>query len=292
MSKQASDSPRSNYFLELPKDLTPPAKDCLFYDPRIEDPADEAMVADLLENGCRELLKARKEGETADGKPILVIVDGRRRYKAGLRANELLAKQGKEELRLKVQMVRGTDAEMFELMVQSNLGRKDDGPVRSALKMQRYEKMGKSKKEIALLFQCSLGTVDNRLALLELHEDVQAKVESGEISEMVARGLTSVERGKQAETAQEMVTNGMHKGNGAERAVAAAKNGKKIPKKDPKKNGKKMRSRAFLESWATELGKKGGLSATAAAAVRFALGNDRALKDFPTLKAAAEKVLS
>lgn len=81
------------------------------------------------------------------------------------------------------------DLQMFEMAVTENRERKDLTPTEEALAMARYrDEFKKTSEEIGTLFHLSASAVRNKLRLLDLPQEVQAKVGHG-ITEGAAREL-------------------------------------------------------------------------------------------------------
>lgn len=85
-----------------------------------------------------------------------------------------------------------SDVEMFELAVTKNHERKNLDPLEAAKAMLVYrETFGKNSDAIGELFHLSGSAVRNKMRLLELPEDIQSLVDSGEVTEATARELLS-----------------------------------------------------------------------------------------------------
>ena len=87
------------------------------------------------------------------------------------------------------------DIDMFEGAIRENVDRKDLSPIEQAQGMRKYrEEFGKTSVEIGLLFGLSESAVRNKMRLLDLPDEVRSGVESGDLSEGVARKLLAVQR--------------------------------------------------------------------------------------------------
>ena len=85
------------------------------------------------------------------------------------------------------------DEEMFEQAVSENLDRKDLSPIEEAQAMTVYrDQFGKTSPEIGRLFHLSDSAVRNKMRLLKLPDEVKAKLQAGEVSELAARGILSL----------------------------------------------------------------------------------------------------
>lgn len=94
-----------------------------------------------------------------------------------------------------VELVGGlTDEQMASWALMENVRRKDISPIEEAQAIQRLTKEFKwSQARVAeMLGYKDAATVSNKLRLLRLPEEIQAKVSGGDLSERVARSLVTV----------------------------------------------------------------------------------------------------
>ena len=85
------------------------------------------------------------------------------------------------------------DEDMFSQAVLENLDRKDLSPIEEAQAMTVYrDHFGKTSPEIGQLFHLSDSAVRNKMRLLKLPEEIKAKLQAGEVSELAARGILSL----------------------------------------------------------------------------------------------------
>jgi ParB family chromosome partitioning protein len=83
-----------------------------------------------------------------------------------------------------------TDRQMADLVMEANMVRKDLNPIELANFYKKYlEDFKVSQVELARVHNCSQGEIANTIRLLELPEDIQAKIISQEISETHGRQL-------------------------------------------------------------------------------------------------------
>lgn len=199
----------------------------VLYDPRAETPDDDpalvALAEDILIRGTLESVKCRRDGNR------LEVVAGRRRTLAG-RIAKRLAKARKlgVEILTPVTIVKGTDLEIFGIMVAENAHRADETPSQRASKMQRFVTLGAALPQVAAAFNCTVQTVKNTLALLDVGADVRAAIDAREIPATTASDLAATPRAKQTETLRDMRETGATKGKAAKNAVRAARVGKPI----------------------------------------------------------------
>lgn len=181
--------------------LDVPASDELahLYDPRVEDEVDQKMVANIMVYGVAEPIIVTN----IDGTPH--VVDGRGRVRAARVANEKLAAEGKELLRVPVVLRRGADHELFGVMVSSNEIRRDDNIMVKATKVQRFLNMGRTTQEVANAFGVSEVSIANWARMLELAKPVQKLVEQGKLSANAASKLHGLDAKEQTKKALELV---------------------------------------------------------------------------------------
>jgi len=147
---------------------------------------DEALGADgltviseetHLENICMDL---------DDGSALIQLAWGHHRLEAATAA-------GIEEV--PVELVGGlTDEQMASWALMENVRRKDVTAIEEAQAIQRLTKeFGWSQARVAeMLGYKDAATVSNKLRLLRLPEEIQAKVSGGDLSERAARSLVTV----------------------------------------------------------------------------------------------------
>jgi ParB/RepB/Spo0J family partition protein len=115
-----------------------------------------------------------------------------------------------------------SDEQMFEGVVVENEHRKSIGPIENARMMKAYrDDFKKSSTEIGLLFGVNDATVRGVIRLLDLPEDIQAKVNTGEISQGAARKLLTIARvdAKQIDQAVINITTGMSADQAVDQAM-------------------------------------------------------------------------
>ncbi len=96
-----------------------------------------------------------------------------------------------------------TDQNMFEMGISENMSRKDLTPIEEARAMKIYrDQFGKKSAEIGRLFGLSESAVRNKIRLVELPEEAQTALSSGQISEGTARQLLSLEKLQPGATAR------------------------------------------------------------------------------------------
>lgn len=151
------------------------------YQPRKEfDPAAlEELAASIREKGIIQPLIVDRAEEGG-----FVLIAGERRYRAAKMV-------GLEEVPV---IVRSTpDQERLELALIENIQRSDLNPIEEAQAYRRLmELKGLTQEELAKRLGKQRSTIANALRLLKLPEDIQQKLESGEITAGHARALLSL----------------------------------------------------------------------------------------------------
>lgn len=210
-----------------------------FYDERIENPVDEALVQSIMMRGVLKPVLVIRDGDR------FVVDDGRQRVRACTEANKRLRKAGKPEHKVGyiVKRVGSAEAGIIGLSAAGNI-HVTNTPIQRARKALRMEEAGATRDEIAVDFGVTRQCVDNWLTLLDCAAPIQKAVDEGRVGESVARKLAGLDREKQREVFDEMVAKGATKGAAAGRAVTAGKRGRAVPEGQ----ARKMRSRAQIEA--------------------------------------------
>lgn len=261
------------------------------YDERVNEPIDEALVRNIMRYGVKQSISVRLNGALDDGRPCVEVVAGRRRVLHAIEANRRLVAEGKIPLRVPARPERGSDADIFGVMISENEQRKGDSIVARAEKLNRYLQMGRTKEEAEVTFGMSPSTIENYLKILECAAPVKAAMADGRIPTTAARQFAAMPRDQQATALKDMIAAGATHGVKAKAAIKAATNGESVERAAKAANiGRRMRSRAFLLAFRKSLEKANTDTARAAAdVVAFILGDSNALEDWPTLSAAATK---
>lgn len=251
------------------------------YDPRVGLPVDESMVLNIMANGVLEPIGVRRNGEK-DGVPVIECVYGRQRVKAAREANKRLAKEGKQTIRVPAVIKRGGDGVLFGMLISENEGRQDDSPVDKAKKIARYLEHGRTTKDAAVMFCCSEQSIKDKLALLDLDKSVQKAVETGKIgATLAAHELSKLPREEQKDALDKLVEAGVTKGAAAKQAARQIRtNGKqtRVESRLPPRKGRKDLEKAIKALRKAETRD----ALLAAAAIKFTLGYDSALNDYPS----------
>lgn len=195
--KQALNAPRREFYLLDPDEVVLVIdKKHPLYDSRVEKPLTEAFISSIRRFGVRKTIEGRKNGLLNNGQPRVEITEGRRRIIGAREVNKRLRAEGLEPIRVPVQLIKGSDADMDIAMVIGNEGRVDDDLVTKARKANRLIELHGLEKT-ADAFSVSSATVTAWLKILDLGDDVQAKIQAGEITTAAAGQLVDLSREEQ-----------------------------------------------------------------------------------------------
>jgi len=208
------------------------------FDRRALLPADEELAANIIAVGrVMQPCAVRRNGTDENGEYILEVVYGRRRTKALIRANEILAEAGKDPIMLPIEMYRGKDDHAALCMASENGHRLQDDPVTIAERLQQMIARGASEEMIRTAIP-SLKTNADRaraLRLLDLDAKVQHAVTVGKVDPIVAVRLDKLPREKQVEELKKILASGAVEGRAgvkkARELTGEAKQGKSRSRK-------------------------------------------------------------
>ncbi|HBW9936308.1 TPA: hypothetical protein MFX85_17170, partial [Klebsiella pneumoniae] len=141
--------------LHLVTDTTHP-----LYDERVHLPLNEAVILNIMELGVLEPIIVWKDPET--GKTC--VVAGRQRVKNAMEANARRKRAGLEPWPVPGIAKRGSAIQMAKYMVSENEITQPDTPLGRAKKMVQQMEYGHDENDIALLFGCSVKTVQSTVA--------------------------------------------------------------------------------------------------------------------------------
>ena len=160
----------------LPLDRIRPNKD---QPRRTFDDVELAELADSIrQNGVLQPLLVRDRGDYYE------IVAGERRYQAAQAA-------GLDEVPVIIRDI--SDDDVFKLALIENLQRSDLSPLEEANGYrQLIKEKGLTQEELAKILSKSRSTITNTLRLLDLPEEVQELVETGQLTAGHARAILAV----------------------------------------------------------------------------------------------------
>lgn len=165
--------------------------------PQVRKKFDQASIISLAESfmavGQQQPLRVRAEGDH------FVLVDGERRLRAGqLREMATMA--------VIVETASLDDADVLQRQLIANIQREDLQPLERARGIQQLKTLRKcTASEVAKLLAMSPATVTRLLALLSLPEELQRRIESGELSPSAAYELSRIEDTTEQGTRAEQV---------------------------------------------------------------------------------------
>jgi len=253
----------------------------ILFDPRVHLPVDEGFV-ESISKGISTPIRVRRNGDK------MQVVVGRQRVKAAR-----IAKKRGVEILVPAWVVRGTDAELYDMIVEENEQREDTPPTMRALQAQKLLNLGRSEEEVAKRFR--VGSIKNILAILDLHPEVQKAVDEKAFSaSLAAVELVKLPREEQVEEMNKLLASGV-KGEIAKETlrrvaqergkVEGAKSSKRkvAPKSD--EPIARMRTRLAVEAAIANLKDAPATKTIIAvrAVLRWVTGHDRAFNQCPDL---------
>ncbi|MGD9762168.1 MAG: ParB/RepB/Spo0J family partition protein [Candidatus Binatia bacterium] len=168
------------------------------YQPReiFDEAAIEELAASIREKGLLQPLLVRRAGAGYE------LIAGERRFRAAQRA-------GLTEVPVSVRSAG--DVEALELALIENLQRADLNPIEEARAFKRLgDEFELTQEDIARRVGKSRSAITNSLRLLQLPRQVQAQLESGELSAGHARSLLALDdAAAQLTAAREVTDNGL-----------------------------------------------------------------------------------
>lgn len=220
MAAKFENDKRGNLHRLYPEDLTwkiPEGQS--HHDPRSFKPWDDELQNLMIGIICEGVLQAIKIIKDKKTKKIIVVM-GRRRTRATLRANEVLKEMAQhygdfddpallsEEFGIpawavkrhiingfspiRVPCILSSERDLTRLSVQrimENTHREDLDPVTVAKEMQAIYTINEDPEEVARAFNVSVEIVKRRLNLLDCSDDVQKAVSHGEVSQAQALAI-------------------------------------------------------------------------------------------------------
>lgn len=174
------------------------------YDPRVHLPVDEAMARNIDYQGVIEPIGVSKNPETGETE----VVFGRQRVKAAILANQWRRERGVAERLIPGVVYNGKRQDALDAIVSENEARTADTPLGRAEKMRRHLALGKGEDQIAVIYNCTVSTVRDTLALLDTPKAVQDAVEAGQITLTHAKALVKLKPDEQRAKVAELVEAG------------------------------------------------------------------------------------
>ena len=158
------------------------------YDQRVHLPVDEAMARNIDYQGVLEPVAVSKNPETGETE----VVFGRQRVKAARLANEWRHARGEPARQVPAVVYAGKRQMALDAIASENEARTADTPLGRAEKMRRHLALGRGEDQIAVIYNCSIATVRDTLALLDSPKVVQDAIESGQITLTIAKALAKL----------------------------------------------------------------------------------------------------
>ncbi|WP_447988259.1 ParB/RepB/Spo0J family partition protein [Achromobacter spanius] len=174
------------------------------YDERVHLPEDEGMARNIDYQGVLENVSISKNPETGD----VEVVFGRQRVKNARLANKWRRARG-EPIRMVPGVVfQGKRKDALDAIVSENEVRTSETPLGRAEKMRRHLALGRGEDQLAVIYNCSIATVRDTLALLDSPEAVQTAVDAGQITLTHAKALAKLKPAEQREKVAQLVEAG------------------------------------------------------------------------------------
>lgn len=203
--KSAFDAARmGGYYRMAPEDIVIPGidnkagPDHPLYDVTRRHQIDETLVKDIMENGVREAITVRKDGDRAE------IINGRRRVLHTREANKRLAASGQDPLTIPVHLVKpASDKEATLLMIAGNAHALAEDPVDRAFKASKAQKRGATDEEIATHLGVEPRSIPAIIKVLDCSDMVKSAVSDGELPLTAALRMAELPRSEQDALLQE-----------------------------------------------------------------------------------------
>ncbi|RIQ74549.1 hypothetical protein D0838_04945 [Bordetella avium] len=174
------------------------------YDERVHLPVDDMMARNIDYQGVLEPVAVSKNPETG----AVEVVYGRQRVKATRRANEWRKARGEPPRMVPGIVYQGKRQNALDAIVSENETRTADTPLGRAEKMRRHMALGRGEDQLAVLYNCTVATVRNTLALLDCAAPVQKAVEAGQITVSHATALSKLAPDDQRAKVAELIEAG------------------------------------------------------------------------------------
>jgi len=253
------------------------------FDNRSDDVPD-SFVLDIKLKGIKENVIIRRAGLDKKRRPILEVVDGRKRVRAALAVNRMLKKAGSDRrILVPCTLDRGSDLDLMAIMIGANAHRVDTTPMEKARQLQKFLAFGGTEAEAEIHFGVSRTALREWLRLLELGPAAQAAIGAGTIKASAAKTLIDLPHEEQAKTVATMIEKGATTGRKAKETIERAKEGHY----EGPATTSRVRSRQALERARDAAAAATHPDApTVTRLLRYILGEDGALGELPNAIAA------
>jgi len=174
------------------------------YDERVHLPEDEGMARNIDYQGVLENVSISKNPETG----TVEVVFGRQRVKNARLANKWRRARGEPIRMVPAVVYQGKRKDALDAIVSENEIRTSETPLGRAEKMRRHLALGRGEDQIAVIYNCTVTTVRDTLALLECPKVVQNAVEAGQITLTHVKALAKLAPDEQRAKVSELVAAG------------------------------------------------------------------------------------
>lgn len=183
LKKQGLNAAGSTGLAVDPRQIFIPPPGHPLFDARSLDAFDEQMVQDILAGKFKPVVGVRNDGmDPKAGLPRLTLVYGNGRTLAGCEVVARQIKAGVSEdklFRIGVQILKGTDKEMFAEKIKENGGRRDETPQTLRAKFESYMSIDPDSAatlaECAALYRIDLKTAEAVMRESELPKEIREK---------------------------------------------------------------------------------------------------------------------
>jgi len=170
------------------------------YDKRVEWPLEEWLVKSIMLRGVIEpvLIGKYPDFVDADGVPVPVVIDGRRRVLHAREAETRLLAEGGTGIIVECVLRKVSESAASSMMIVANEHKVADTPINKARKMAHVKALGlDSDEELCEMFNVSTTALRDWDKLLELAEPVLDKLDAAKLTAHAALELHGLPRQEQ-----------------------------------------------------------------------------------------------
>lgn len=269
-------------------------KSHVLYDARVDLPLDESLIESIQRQGVLKPVILRMNG------PLKELVAGRRRVMHALEVlrRQLAAGVEKEALiRVPCLLKRLTDAQAAEAMIDENEGSLPDTLANRAMKAQRLLDLTGDRDLVGRKFKGL--NLEHLLFVIELAPEVQAAIDQEELPLSAAPDMARIRREDQPQRLAEIKKAGLNRGSQVRKTLKAVASGKAVaeistfkgllPSRMKGLAGLLLSDRGAQADLAACVTRAGGAHVLIAQLLRYAAGDETALRDFYEIRELAQK---
>lgn len=158
------------------------------WDKRARLPVDENLAKDMLMNGFRGTIEARRNGDAIE------VVFGRQRVKAARRAAELAKETGQTPPKVSVLIKKMTDEDALKIRIGENVHHAPLSVLEKADELKVFLAAGGTEEEACVTFDMTKPGLKNLMRMHDLDGHVRKAVERGDLSPSAAGALADLSR--------------------------------------------------------------------------------------------------